>query len=101
LQGGLVNKASNVIRSYSGDATEVVDNSVLKGSASNWVLSWTFNLAAGKSETFSAAYTVYPIACGNPLTGAWSLKKDGVIAGSVSDPLGTTGYLDRLYFVCP
>lgn len=104
LQGGLVNKASNITHSQSGDATNVVDNSVFKGNVSNFVISYTFDLAAGKSNTFSATYDVYPFACGGPLTGAWSLKKDGVIVGTIApatDELGTTGYLDRLYYLCP
>jgi hypothetical protein len=103
LQGGLVNKASGIAYSATGDATNLVDNSVLKGNAANFVISYTFDLAAGKSESFSATYGVYPVACGNPLTGAWSLKKDGVVVGTIDpavDELGTTGYLDRLYYDC-
>jgi hypothetical protein len=103
LQGGLVNKASGISHSQSGDALNVVDNSILKGNAANFVISYTFDLAAGKSNTFSASYGVYPVACDGPLTGAWSLKKDGVIVGTIDpavDELGTTGYLDRLYYNC-
>ena len=103
VQGGLVNKASAIVHSASGDATNLVDNSVMKGNAANFVISYTFDLAAGKSESFYASYGVYPVACGGALTGAWSLKKDGVIVGTIDpavDELGTTGYLDRLYYDC-
>jgi hypothetical protein len=104
IQGGLVNKATGILYSQSGDATNVVDNSVLKGNAANFVISYTFDLAAGKVNTFTASYGVYPVACGNPLTGAWSVKQNGVIVATVDpavDQLGTTGYLDRLYYNCP
>jgi len=104
IQGGLVNKATGITYGWSGDATNVADNSILKGNAANFVISYTFDLAAGKSSTFWASYGVYPFACGGPLTGAWSLKKDGVVVGTIdpaTDELGTTGYLDRLYYDCP
>lgn len=103
LQGGLVNKASAIDHSTSGSATNVKDNSILKGNAANFVISYTFDLAAGMSQNFYASYGVYPVACDGPLTGAWSLKKDGAVIGTIdpaTDQLGTTGYLDRLFYDC-
>jgi hypothetical protein len=102
LQGGLVNKASSPSGSYSGDAYPVKDNSKWNSGGANFVYSWTFTLPAGGVETFSVSYTVWPTACGNPLTGPWSLKKpDGTVIGvAPADQYNSTGYYDRLYYEC-
>jgi hypothetical protein len=102
LQGGLVNKANMPAEpTWDGGATNLqYKKSVSNG---NTVLSWTFNLPAGATENFNVAYSVWGTACGNPLSGAWSLKNSagtpiGVAAGDQSAT--QAGYLDRLYWVC-
>jgi hypothetical protein len=101
LQGGLVSKASLLSTpSTNGDATNIFyDNRTNRG---NIVLAWTFDLPAGGVQNFIINYSVSQASCGSPLTGEWSIKKDGVIVGSVSDPsLTQPGYLARLYWLCP
>lgn len=102
LQGGLVNKASLLQEpTTSGGATNVQPKkSVSNG---NTVLTWTFNLPAGATQEFNVLYSVWGTACGNPLSGAWSLKNSAGIPIGVApgDESATqAGYLDRLYWVC-
>lgn len=103
LQGGLVNKGSLLSTPTNvGDATNVVYK--LSTSNGNNVLTWTFNLPAGGTHTFSVAYQVWGTGCGNPLSGAWSLKNSaGVPIGVSPADMSATqaGYLDRLYWNCP
>jgi len=103
LQGGLVNKAALLSTPTNvGDATNV--NYKLSTSNGNNVLTWTFNLPAGGTHTFSVYYTVWGTGCGNPLSGAWSLKNSaGVPIGVSPADMSATqaGYLDRLYWNCP
>ena len=54
-------------------------------------------------ETFSVYYNVWGVACGGPLSGAWSLKNSAgtPIGVSPADMSATqAGYLDRLYWNC-
>ena len=102
LQGGLVNKADLLSDPTAiGGATEVV----YKKSQSNGnnILSWTFNLPAGATETFGISYSVWGTSCGGPLSGAWSLKNSaGIPIGVAAADASATqaGYLDRLFWVC-
>jgi hypothetical protein len=103
LQGGLVNKAALLSSpTNAGDATNV--NYKLSTSNGNNVLTWTFDLPAGGTHTFSVYYTVWGTACNGPLSGAWSLKNSsGVPIGVAPGDMSATqaGYLDRLYWNCP
>ncbi|HEY8661704.1 MAG TPA: hypothetical protein VIL78_21895 [Hanamia sp.] len=102
LQGGLIHNASIISTSYAGTATNI--NYKLKTTNGNNVLTWTFNLPAGTSETFSVNYSVWGVNCGSPLSGAWSLKNSAGIPIGVSpddESANEAGYLDRLYWNCP
>jgi hypothetical protein len=102
LQGGLINKASIITSGWTGDATNV--NPKISTSNGNNVLTWTFNLAAGKTATFSVYYSAWGVGCGSPLSGAWSLKNSaGVPIGVSPEDMSavSAGYLDRLYWNCP
>lgn len=118
LQGGLVNKATLLsdptpasgAASTTGDATNIK----YKASTSNGntVLTWIFDLPANGTQTFTVYYKVWGVTCGSgaltdpigALSGAWSLKNSAgtPIGVSQADMSATqTGYLDRLYWVCP
>jgi hypothetical protein len=102
LQGGLINKASIINSGWTGDATSVTPK--ISTSNGNNVLTWTFNLAAGKTATFFVYYNVWGVGCGSPLSGAWSLKNSaGVPVGVSPEDMSaiSAGYLDRLYWNCP
>jgi hypothetical protein len=102
LQGGLINKSTILTPpTFTGGATNIVYK--LSTTAASNVLTWTFNLPAGTTETFSVYYSVWGVSCGSPLTGAWSLKNSAgtPIGVSPSDVSATqAGYLDRLYWNC-
>jgi hypothetical protein len=103
LQGGLISKSTILATpTYTGGATNVKYK--LSNTAASNVLSWTFNLPAATTETFSVYYSVWGVSCGSPLTGAWSLKNSAgtPIGVSPTDMSATqAGYLDRLYWNCP
>jgi hypothetical protein len=110
LQGGLINKStiigtpspvSGTTDANGGGATNIKYK--LSTTAASNVMTWTFNLPAGTSQTFSVYYSVGGVACGSPLSGAWSLKNSaGVPIGVSPDDMSATqaGYLDRLYWNC-
>jgi hypothetical protein len=110
LQGGLINKSSIIgtpspvsgpTDANGGGATNIKYK--LSTTAASNVLTWTFDLPAGTTQTFSVYYSVWGVSCGSPLTGAWSLKN------SAGTPIGVSpsdmsaeqaGYLDRLIWNC-
>jgi len=102
LQGGLINKATIIGEPFPTSGGNIISYKKSTSNGNN-ILTWLFNLPAGATETFSVYYSVSRIACGSPLSGAWSLKNSaGVPIGVAPEDMSATqaGYLDRLYWNC-
>lgn len=99
IQGGLVNKAGEPLRSQGGTATFNSDF-VAKRNGGNYILTSYFNLAPGEYADFRVIYTV-STACGNYLTGEWSVKNGPVPIISTDLATNDPYYINRLQSVCP
>jgi hypothetical protein len=98
IQGGLVNKATEPALSTAG--TGLISSFTQKKNGGNFILTGYFSLAPGQYSDFKVKYLVQT-ACGNPMTGEWSVKNGPVPV--ISTDLATTNpyYVNRLQSVCP
>jgi hypothetical protein len=101
LQGGLVNGASLIRATYSGDAGS--GSMTQKGNGGNMILTSTFSLPEGGTQVFVVSYNLSKPNCNSYVTGPWSLKLNGITPVGVSpaDESATqSGYMDRLMWNC-